>query len=752
MKKVILSILLSFLLLCTSAISQEVELNNWKAYASLLNFNDTEIDGSGNIWGVSSGGAFKYNLNTGASENINNIDALLSLEINTLEWNSEYNEMYFGAQDGVLDILDAEGNWHHITDINTSPFPSKEINDIAFDGDKAYIVGGFGLLVFDVKNRISIENVPRFGRFNTSVNVKTIHIDENKIWIATSLGLAYAEKSESLSNPSQWETFDLKSNDIALEDMVFVDGTIFVRTESDIYEAELPKEDSLNLVKLTTVEALSGITIYDNKLVYSHYSTIYDLDKNEVFRESGLNIIGIKGVGDKLLVNARDKGLIIIDKSDSSGRSIIPNTPASNGFNDISISNDGDVWIAADHYGEGIGRGIMNFDGSTWTNYTYPEYKAIGNNAYYWINAVENDKILASNFGNGFSMIDIGDTLNVEIFNANNSIFEGAEGGSFTVAGQSRVDRNGNIWVVNHSVTSSIGNVLIVFTKDNVPYAYENKERPSNKAFNPLAIDFNGTKWLGGYRNIGQGVMYFNENNSFADKSDDVNGMISRSSHDALAANDVTSIEVDKLGLVWIGTLEGLSVILNPGAVFGNSNLVVRKINILGDIKVNDIMIDALNNKWIATENGVWILNADATQLLGRLDNTNTPIPTNSILSLATNENTGEIYFGTGKGLYSVKSQYVKPLAEYDLKCFPQPFDPDKDERMIIQGLAPGSELRILTTSGELIRHLSTQSRETVWDGRNQAGELVKSGIYLVVAASSTTEASSVQKIAVIKK
>ena len=94
MKKVILSILLSFLLLCTSAISQEVELNNWKAYASLLNFNDTEIDGSGNIWGVSSGGAFKYNLNTGASENINNIDALLSLEINTLEWNSEYNEMY----------------------------------------------------------------------------------------------------------------------------------------------------------------------------------------------------------------------------------------------------------------------------------------------------------------------------------------------------------------------------------------------------------------------------------------------------------------------------------------------------------------------------------------------------------------------------------------------------------------------------------------------------------------------------------
>jgi len=210
---------------------------------------------------------------------------------------------------------------------------------------------------------------------------------------------------------------------------------------------------------------------------------------------------------------------------------------------------------------------------------------------------------------------------------------------------------------------------------------------------------------------------------------------------------------VDKVGYVWIGTPRGVSVVVNPSQVLnGNlNNLTIRSLSrLIGEINVNDIMVDALNNKWIATSNGVWVLNPEASDTIAYINKGNSALPDNDILSISTNPNNGTVYFATKFGLYEAKSLSVAPVPDYDIRCYPQPFNPAVDKELIIDGLADFSEVRILTAGGELINSLNTSSRKTIWDGMDKNGKKVKSGIYLLVATSASSKVSSVQKIAII--
>ena len=55
----------------------------------------------------------------------------------------------------------------------------------------------------------------------------------------------------------------------------------------------------------------------------------------------------------------------------------------------------------------------------------------------------------------------------------------------------------------------------------------------------------------------------------------------------------------------------GLSELLNPSAVLQQGNKpIFRTVILVPAQNINDIMVDALNDKWIATNDGVYVLNA----------------------------------------------------------------------------------------------------------------------------------------------
>jgi hypothetical protein len=159
-----------------------------------------------------------------------------------------------------------------------------------------------------------------------------------------------------------------------------------------------------------------------------------------------------------------------------------------------------------------------------------------------------------------------------------------------------------------------------------------------------------------------------------------------------------------------------------------------------------------LNNKWIATNNGVFVVSSDGSEILANYTTDNSLLPSNEVLYITSNPKTGDFYFGTTKGLAIATTMIVQPSPSYEIKVSPQPFVVPKDNQLLIDGLAMDSEIKILTINGELVRTLNTQSKKTFWDGRDYTGKYVQSGIYLLVAKSLTTKESAVHKIAVINK
>lgn len=77
----------------------------------------------------------------------------------------------------------------------------------------------------------------------------------------------------------------------------------------------------------------------------------------------------------------------------------------------------------------------------------------------------------------------------------------------------------------------------------------------------------------------------------------------------------------------------------------------------------------------------------------------------------------------------SASSSVAAPIA------YPIPYDPSRHPGgMTIDKLLPGSEAKIFTITGQLVRKLTADgSGKAVWNGKNEAGRTVASGIYLAV-------------------
>jgi flagellar hook assembly protein FlgD len=67
--------------------------------------------------------------------------------------------------------------------------------------------------------------------------------------------------------------------------------------------------------------------------------------------------------------------------------------------------------------------------------------------------------------------------------------------------------------------------------------------------------------------------------------------------------------------------------------------------------------------------------------------------------------------------------------------------------------LVKDSKIKILTISGRLVRQFETPGgRVAYWDGRDDSGRLVASGIYLIVAYDTEGNNVTTGKVAVLRQ
>jgi hypothetical protein len=163
--------------------------------------------------------------------------------------------------------------------------------------------------------------------------------------------------------------------------------------------------------------------------------------------------------------------------------------------------------------------------------------------------------------------------------------------------------------------------------------------------------------------------------------------------------------------------------------------------------------VDADNNKWIGTgSSGVFLINEEGSETIYDFTTENSPLLSNTIQSIAINNNTGEVFFGTDKGLVSFNSGVKSGSTIFsNVYAYPNPVRPDFDDKVTITGLSNNANVKITDISGHLIYQAKILGNQLVWNCRNLSGNRVATGIYLVIASTSDVSESIVTKIAVVK-
>jgi len=269
-----------------------------------------------------------------------------------------------------------------------------------------------------------------------------------------------------------------------------------------------------------------------------------------------------------------------------------------------------------------------------------------------------------------------------------------------------------------------------------------------------LFVDQFDTKWYSSTDPKRSGLFFFNENTTLTNTADDISGFISTSN--GLNSNSISAIALDKRGELWVGSNFGVNIISNLGSLSSSgSGLKIISVFSLRQQSINSIAVDPLNQKWIGTNQGLLLVNSDGSKLLTTLNTANSALLSDIITSIAINENTGEVFVGTDNGLTSFTTTAVKPTTNFsELFTYPSPFIIGTgNNELIIDGLVKNSDIKILTISGKLLKEFSSPGgRIASWDGKDQSGNYVSSGVYIIVAFDKDGNNITTGKVAVIRK
>ena len=171
----------------------------------------------------------------------------------------------------------------------------------------------------------------------------------------------------------------------------------------------------------------------------------------------------------------------------------------------------------------------------------------------------------------------------------------------------------------------------------------------------------------------------------------------------------------------------------------------------LGTESITSIAVDGANRKWLGTKSsGAYLLSSDGTTMLKNYNEENSCLFSDSIATVAIDNVTGEVWFGTSEGVVSVRETATSGKKEYqDVYSFPNPVREDYQGNVTITGLIKDTQVKITDVSGNLVFETSSEGGQASWDLTTYNGKRVATGVYIVFCANIDGSKSTVTKILV---
>ena len=358
----------------------------------------------------------------------------------------------------------------------------------------------------------------------------------------------------------------------------------------------------------------------------------------------------------------------------------------------------------------------------------------------------------------------------VKHYNSENSPIEAYNGVSLNhqmVTGV-KYDSSGDLWMLNSSAPTQS---VIKYTKSGEFVSYNVPElmkldgngftNKSNRNLSNIIIDSKGYMWFVNNSWDRPAAYRYDMNNNTCTEH---YNFINQDGTTIKTTEGVRCVCEDKDGNMWFGT--DLGPILLEKSQIEVNNPVYTQVKVprndgtnyadylLNKIDITAIAIDAGNRKWMGTNgDGVYLIGADNITQLQHITTDNSELLSNTIYSIAINEKTGEVLFGTDNGLCSFISDATAindEMTSDNVWAYPNPVTPDYDGLITIVGLTFNADVKILSSNGTLITEGRSNGGSFTWDGKDKKGNRVASGIYMVATATSDGKKGTVCKIAVV--
>lgn len=751
--------ILIFFALNSFAVQAQISVGNWREHLPYQQAVDLDFSGD-LIYVATKQVLFIYDMEDGSVERFSTLDGLSDVGISAIAYHKSTASLFIAYENANIDIIAPDGIFN-FSDIKRSDNISgeKSINAVHMEGDFAYLSCGFGIVAFDMKN-LEFGDTYYIGDEGSSLPIHELTILNNHIFAATDEGVRTGDLADpALLSYQNWTTLDNRPDSV-FNSITNFNGKIYANKTGEIFNTDsifvydntswdlLNKDFPLKVQRLSNAPNNLIATLSGSFLIYNDLGNIvsggsdgdtpYSLlpsvvkvsDNNRIWMADGRN--GLMGFGSNGFTDP-----------------IFPSGPIDSGAGDIAIHN-GDVWVAHDGRDDGWfpiynTRLVSKMNNQIWEEKDIPEDIDFRDMVTIEVDPRNPENVYAGTWGYGIVNYENGEFKEV-IDDTNSSLTRRESGGDIFIGGID-FDKDGNMWVTNSQVAKQLAKRDVDGEWESV--AIGGSTIDTDKV-GFVMVDSRGYKWVQVFI---KHLVVYNEETSI--RSRQIN---SREGSGNLASDVVWAAVEDLNGDVWVGTDGGVSVfynpqnILEPGNNYDASSVLVEfdgfVEKLLDGEKVYDIAIDGANRKWFATSSGVYLTSADGTEEIQHFTAENSPLLDNSVKQVEIDPQSGEVFFGTEKGMISYKADATEGGSKHsNVYAYPNPVKSGYDGQIAINGLVSNASVKITDVSGNLIYETTANGGRAVWNGRNFDGDKAHTGVYLIFSSDSEGTESNVAKI-----
>ena len=759
MKKLLYIICWSFFCFTVNA---QMPVGSWSDHLRYNTASSIAVS-SAEVFASTGASILVYNKEFNELKKMSPVNGLSETGISAIAWSEENGILIIAYKDTNLDLV-KKNTVYNIPDILNKYIPgNKRISRIRLSGRYAYLATGFGIVIVDLV-KMEIHDTWRPGPDTDNNEVFDIAFGNNLVYAATNLGVWYGEiNSQGLAYFGNWKRIsNLPDPGSKCTLAVFAGNTLYVNIQQTFPAGDIVYSISDAVRLHSSIPGVSnssfdvaagGFTISSSGSV-RYYTQEGTLEKSILSYGWGTPDIS-QGIieNNDIWIADKEYGLIR-GRNMTEFVSLSPDGPASDDAVNIT-SMGGNTIISSggtDNSWNKKGRPfqVSVFDGNHFTNLFSASVTDAMRSCF---DPVNSGHFFVSTWGDG--LLEYNNNTLVKKYDNSNSPLQ-ADGTLVKVCGLA-MDDSKNLWITQTGVTGSIK----ILKSDGTWIVH------------PAVIDApvkgdiistkTGQKWI--ILPGGNGVFVIDDSNTPELPGDDKSKKLTVTDSDGNLLNFVFSIAEDLDGNIWLGTDNGPVVYYNPERIF-DGDISGFRIKVprndgsgladylLGTETITAISVDGANRKWLGTAgSGAYLISADGTTTIRNYNEKNSPMFSDSITAVSVENKTGEVWFGTSKGILSVRETATAGSQDFTkIYSFPNPVKEDFEGNVTITGLIKDSQVKVTDISGNLVFETISEGGQATWNLTTYNGRRVATGVYLVFCSGNDGSKACVTKILVIGK